>query len=161
PYDNVLIMQQPNWELQRVVTLSGEVRFPGQYALKSRNERLADLVDRAGGLTTEAYAEGTLFVRRKGDVGRVAIDVPHALKKRDSPDNMLLMDGDQITVPVRSYVVTVRGAVNAPNVVAYVPGKDIDYYISLSGGPAREADMGRAFTTQPNGKREVRHRWSV
>ena len=91
----------------------------------------------------------------------MAIDVPHALKKRNSPDNMLLMDGDQITVPVRSSVVTVRGAVNAPNVVAYVPGKDIDYYISLSGGPAREADMGRAFITQPNGKREVRHRWSA
>src|SRR5438477_8365965 len=44
-----------------------------------------------------------------------------------SPDNLLLMDGDQIAIPVHSYVVSVNGAVNAPNVVAYVPGKDIDY----------------------------------
>jgi protein involved in polysaccharide export with SLBB domain len=155
PYDNVLIMQQPSWELQRVVTLNGEVTFPGQYALKTRNERLADIIDRAGGFTTEAYPEGTVFVRRRGDVGRVAIDVPEAMRRRSSPENMLLMDGDQITVPQRSTIVAVRGAVNAPNVVAYVPGKNLRYYVSQSGGPARESDYKRAFVTQPNGKREA------
>jgi len=158
PYDNVLIMQQPNWELQRVVTISGEVRFPGQYALKTRTERIADLVERAGGLTSEAYAEGTVFVRSKNDVGRVAIDVPHALKKRNSPDNLLLMDGDRISIPQRSNVVTVRGAVNAPNVVAFVSGKDMDYYIDQAGGAARNADKRRAFVTQPTGKRETSRR---
>ncbi|MEX2151908.1 MAG: SLBB domain-containing protein [Gemmatimonadaceae bacterium] len=156
PYDNVLIMQQPNWELQRVVTISGEVHFPGQYALKTRSERVADIVERAGGLTTEAYPEGTFFVRTKGDVGRVAIDVPQALKKKNSPDNLLLMDGDQITIPQRSNVVTVRGAVNAPNVVAFVNGKTIDYYIDQAGGEARNADRKRSFITQPSGKRETK-----
>jgi protein involved in polysaccharide export with SLBB domain len=156
PYDNVLIMQQPSWELQRVVTVLGEVNFPGQYALKSRSERIAEIIDRAGGLTGEAYPEGTTFVRKKGDVGRVAVDVAQAIRRRNSPENLLLMDGDEITIPVRSNVVTVRGAVNAPNVVAYVPGKNLDYYVDQAGGPAREADFGRAFVTQPSGKRETR-----
>ena len=156
PYDNVLIMHQPNWELQRIVAVNGEVRFPGRYALKTRNERIADIIDRAGGLTEEAYPEGTEFVRTRRDVGRVAIDVPQALSKRNSPDNLLLMDGDEITIPQRSNVVTVRGAVNAPNVVAYVPGKDMFYYINQAGGGARNGDMRRAFVTQPNGKRETR-----
>jgi polysaccharide export outer membrane protein len=156
PYDNVLIMNQPNWELQRVVTLNGEVRFPGPYTLKDRSERIADVIERAGGLTTEAYAEGTIFIRMQNDVGRVALDMPQALKKKDSPDNLLLMDGDQITIPVRSNVVTVRGAVNAANVVAYVKGKDIDYYIDQAGGAARNADRRRAFITQPSGKRETK-----
>ena len=161
PYDNVLIMQQPSWELQRVVTLAGEVKFPGQYALKTRNERLADLIDRAGGFTAEAYPEGTVFIRQQGDVGRapvdvrVAIDVPQAIRRRESPENMLLLDGDRVTVPQRSTIVTVRGSVNAPNVVAYVPGKNLRFYVGQSGGPAREADYNRAFVTQPNGKREV------
>lgn len=159
PYDNVLVMQQPNWELQRVVTVTGEVNFPGPYALMNRSERVADIIERAGGLTSEAYPEGTVFVRTKGDVGRVAIDVPLALRRKDSPDNLLLMDGDQLTVPVRSNVVTVRGAVNAPNVVAYVAGKDIDYYIDQAGGGARNADGGRAFITQPTGKRETKSRF--
>jgi protein involved in polysaccharide export with SLBB domain len=159
PYDNVLILQQPKWELQRVVMISGEVRFPGSYALKSRDERLADLIERAGGLTSEAYPEGTVFFRTKESVGRVAIDVPKALRKRKSPENLLLMDGDRITVPLRSYVVTVRGAVNAPTVVAYVPGKDIDYYISQAGGARRNGDGGHAFVTQPSGKRETKSRF--
>jgi len=156
PYDNVLIMQQPNWELQRVVTILGEVNFPGQYALKTRSERIAELIDRAGGLTIEAYPEGAVFVRKKGEVGRVAVDVAQAVRRRNSPENLLLMDGDEITIPVRSNIVTVRGAVNAPNVVAYVPGKNLDYYVDQAGGPAREADFGRAFVTQPSGKRETR-----
>ncbi len=158
PYDNVLIMQQPYWELQRVVMITGEVRFPGQYALRTRSERISDLIERAGGLTTEAYAEGTVFIRTKADVGRVAIDVPQALRRHSAPDNLLLMDGDQITIPQRSNVVTVRGAVNAPNVVAYVSGKDIEYYIDQAGGAARNADRRRAFITQPTGKRETKSR---
>jgi protein involved in polysaccharide export with SLBB domain len=160
PYDNVLILQQPYWELQRVVTISGEVRFPGQYALKSRTDHVADLIERAGGLTTEAYPEGTVFTRTKSNVGRVAIDVPLAMKRRKSPDNLVLMDGDQITIPQRSSTVAVRGAVNAPNVVAYVPGRDINYYIDQAGGAARNADKRRAFVTQPTGKRETRNAFS-
>ena len=160
PYDNVLILQQPSWELQRVVAIAGEVKFPGDYALRSRNERLADLIDRVGGFTEEAYPEGTVFIRRRGDVGRLAIDVPGAIRHRESPDNMLLIDGDQVTVPPRSTIVTIRGAVNAPNVVAYVQGKNLRYYVGQAGGPARESDYARAFVTQPSGKREAtRIRW--
>ncbi|HEX7938700.1 MAG TPA: SLBB domain-containing protein, partial [Gemmatimonadaceae bacterium] len=161
PYDNVLIMQQPSWELQRVVTIGGEVKFPGQYALKTRNERLDDVIARAGGFTAEAYPEGTVFMRLQGEPGRapsdvrVAIDVPEAMKHHDAPDNMLLLDGDRITVPQRSTIVSVRGAVNAPNVVAFVPGKNLRFYVGQAGGPAREADYKRAFVTQPNGKREA------
>jgi polysaccharide export outer membrane protein len=156
PYDNVLIMHQPNWEMQRVVTIEGEVRFPGPYALRDRNERVADLIVRAGGLTSEAYPDGTNFVRARDSIGRVAIDVPQALRRRNSPDNLLLENGDRITVPRRSSVVTVRGAVNAPNVVAYVEGKDLFYYIGQAGGEARNGDLRRAYITQPNGKRDTR-----
>lgn len=160
-YDNVLIMHQPSWELQRVVTISGEVNFPGTYALKTRDERLSDLVARAGGLTSEAYPEGTVFVRKEGQIGRVAIDAPKALRQRNSPENLMLMNGDEITIPVRTNVVTVKGAVNAPNVVAYVGGKDMDYYISQAGGVARNGDNKRAYVTQPNGKHEPRNRWAA
>jgi polysaccharide export outer membrane protein len=156
PYDNVLVMHQPSWELQRTVTITGEVNFPGTYALRTRDERLSDLIEHAGGLTSEAYPEGTVFVRKEGEVGRVAIDVPQALKKRRSPENLLLMNGDQIAIPQRSHVVTVRGAVNAPTVVAYVPGQNLDYYVNQAGGSARNADNKRAFVTQPSGKRETR-----
>jgi protein involved in polysaccharide export with SLBB domain len=63
PYDNLMIMRQPGWELQRSVAISGQVRFPGRYSLKSKTDKVSDLLERAGGLTPEAYPEGVRFFR--------------------------------------------------------------------------------------------------
>ena len=63
PYDNLLVMRQPGWELQRSVAITGQVRFPGRYSLKSKTDRVSDLLARAGGLTPEAYAQGVQFYR--------------------------------------------------------------------------------------------------
>jgi polysaccharide export outer membrane protein len=156
PYDNVLILRQPNWSLQRTVYLGGEVRFPGRYALLTKNEKLTDLIARAGGLTSEAYAEGVFFFRGQNRLGRIGIDLPGALKNKRSRDNLLLLDGDSVTIPAYSAIVNVRGAVNSPVAVAYVPGQDIDYYISAAGGPSRRADTKRSYVTQPSGKVESR-----
>jgi protein involved in polysaccharide export with SLBB domain len=157
PYDNVLILRQPNWELQRTVSIQGEVRYPGAYALKSKSERLSDLVHRAGGLTEEAYADGINFVRTQGGIGRVGVELSSALGRYESNDNLILRDGDHITIPAYNSVVTIRGAVNQPSTVAYVRGKGIDYYISAAGGPSRLADEGRAYVIQPSGKLESVH----
>ncbi|MEE8146441.1 MAG: SLBB domain-containing protein, partial [Longimicrobiales bacterium] len=62
-YDNVFIRRRPGWELQRTIILTGEVRFPGTYALERKGERLHDLIERAGGLTPEGYAAGIRFFR--------------------------------------------------------------------------------------------------
>ncbi|MFL5581964.1 MAG: SLBB domain-containing protein [Gemmatimonadaceae bacterium] len=153
PYDNVLILHQPDWELLRRVVISGEVRFPGPYVLVNKNERLVDVVKRAGGLTSEAYADGVTFFRQHG-VGRIGIDLPRALRDPRHQDNLLLQDGDSIVVPVYNAVVTVTGAVNSPVAVSYVPGKDLAFYVRAAGGPARRADMTRSYVTQPNGKVE-------
>jgi protein involved in polysaccharide export with SLBB domain len=63
PYDNLMVMRQPGWELQRSVAITGQVRYPGRYSLKSKTDRLSDLLARAGGLTSEAYPEGVRFYR--------------------------------------------------------------------------------------------------
>lgn len=63
PYDNLLIMRQPGWELQRSVAITGQVRYPGRYSLHSKTDKLSDIVARAGGLTPEAYAQGVQFYR--------------------------------------------------------------------------------------------------
>ena len=154
PYDNVLIMRQPDWELQRTVTLGGEVKYPGGYALISKTERLSDVIRRAGGLTTEAYAGGVVFYRKANGVGRIGVDLPAVLKHSSSRDNLVLQDGDSIVIPRYSGVVTVAGAVNAPVAVAYVPSRGIEYYVAAAGGFSRKADAGRAYVTQPNGKVE-------
>jgi polysaccharide biosynthesis/export protein len=67
PYDNVLIMRQPGWELQRSVAITGQVKFPGRYSLKSKTDRVTDVLARAGGLTEEAHPEGVQFYRSYTD----------------------------------------------------------------------------------------------
>jgi polysaccharide export outer membrane protein len=156
PYDNVLILRQQNWSLPRTVFISGEVAYPGRYTLATKSERLSDLIERAGGLTRDAYASGIVFVRKDHELGRIGVDLPSVIKKSSHRDNLILVDGDSITIPIFSGVVNVRGAVNSPVAVAYVPGRDIDYYISASGGVSRKGIAKHAYVTQPNGKVESR-----
>ena len=156
PYDNVLILRQPNWELQRTAVIAGEVKYPGRYSLRTKTEKITDLITRAGGLTPDAYANGVTFYRTRNGVGRIGIELPDVLRNAKSLDNLPLQDGDSLFIPRYNAVVNVQGAVNSPISVTYSPGKSLEYYIRAAGGPSRKADVGRAYVTQPNGKVEAR-----
>lgn len=64
PYDIVEVRRSPNYQTQKRVTIDGEVQFGGGYTLTVKNERLSDLVRRAGGLTPQAYVRGAHLSRR-------------------------------------------------------------------------------------------------
>lgn len=61
--DQIFIRTIPDWKNQRTVTVEGEVRFPGEYALSHRGETLFDVIQRAGGLTERAFPKGAVFTR--------------------------------------------------------------------------------------------------
>ena len=155
PYDQVLILRQPDWHLEQFVTIAGEVRFPGTYALTRRDEKLTDLIARAGGLTERANADGLRFFRRADSLGRIDVDYEEASRHPKSRNNFILVAGDSIDVPTFMPVVKVSGAVSTPSTVAYAPGKDANYYIEQAGGLALEGDRGRLVVTQPSGAREL------
>lgn len=159
PYDNVLILRQPDFELQRSVDIQGEAVYPGTYALRTKSDRLADLVDRAGGLTPRAYPGGVLFVRELGGAGRINIDLERALRERNSRDNIILQPGDRVSIPEYQPSVRVAGAVNSPGSVLYRAGKGIGYYIEAAGGTTRLAIEGRASVRQANGEVRTRGRF--
>jgi len=156
PYDNVLILRQPNWELQRTAVIAGEVKYPGRYSLKTKSEKITDLIARAGGLTPDAYANGVTFYRPRNAVGRIGIELPDVLRNSRSLDNLPLEDGDSLFIPRYNAVVNVQGAVNSPVAVTWSPGKTLEYYVRAAGGPSRKADVARTYVTQPNGKVETR-----
>lgn len=62
PADRLLVKETPDWKEEQTVTLRGEVRFPGTYLLR-KGETLAELLERAGGLTEQAFPEGSAFTR--------------------------------------------------------------------------------------------------
>ena len=109
PYDNILVFRQPDWQLQQTVVITGEVQYPGVYSLKSKADRLSDVIERAGGLTPSAYAGGISFARGDGNLGRVGIDLPRVLKDNKDRDNLLLISGDSIHVPRFNALVTIAG----------------------------------------------------
>jgi protein involved in polysaccharide export with SLBB domain len=170
------------------VHLTGQVKHPGRYALLNKSERLSDLIRRAGGLTTQAYAGGVQFYRvygpgrrpvnerpplitdtRRAGQGsgqsvsteRVGIDLPRVLKNSKFRDNIILAGGDSIHIPEYNPIVLVDGAVNAPGPVPYSPGKSLDWYVNSAGGYTQTGDSRHAYVTQPNGKREGVKRRSV
>jgi polysaccharide export outer membrane protein len=63
PFDFLLVKETTDWGEQESVTLKGEVRFPGTYPIQ-RGETLRQLIERAGGLTPRAFAQGGAFTRR-------------------------------------------------------------------------------------------------
>jgi hypothetical protein len=158
PYDAVLIKRLPEFQLQQTVTIQGEVKYPGDYSLVTKTERLADVLKRAGGLTSSAYPGGIVFIRKRDDVGRIGLDLPAVLRDERNIDNLQLVDGDSVFIPKFTQVVVVRGAVHSQVGVAYVDGADLDYYIRSAGGETSKGDRGRAYVTQPNGKVDATQR---
>jgi len=159
PFDNVLILRQPEFELQRIVTIRGEVLYPGTYALKTKGDRLAHLIQRAGGLTQRAYADGVRFSREVNAAGRININLPRALRDTTSRDNVILQAGDEVFIPEFTPSVKVVGAVNAPGSLLWRRGANLDYYISAAGGLAASADGGRVSVRFANGDARTRRKW--
>uniref|UniRef100_UPI0022E81854 SLBB domain-containing protein n=1 Tax=Bacteroides bouchesdurhonensis TaxID=1841855 RepID=UPI0022E81854 len=183
PYDEVYVRRSPGYQAQQNVGIEGEILFGGTYALTSREERLSDLVNKAGGATNYAYLRGAKLTRianasekkRMANVVRlmrrqlgeamidslgidvedtftVGIDLEKALRNPKSSSNIVLREGDVISIPKNTNTVTINGAVMVPNTVSYLEGKDINYYLNQSGGYSDNAKKSKKFIVYMNGQ---------
>ena len=183
PYDEVYVRRSPGYQAQQNVAIEGEILFGGNYAMTSREERLSDLVNKAGGPTNYAYLRGAKLTRvanasekkRMGDVIRlmsrqlgeamidslgirvedtftVGIDLEKALSNPKSNADLVLREGDVISIPKNTNTVTINGAVMVPNTVSYMKGKDVDYYLNQAGGYSDNAKKSKKFIVYMNGQ---------
>ncbi len=67
PFDRVEVRTSPGYSAQESVTVGGEILFGGSYVLEKRNERISDIINRAGGLLDGAYVKGAHLQRRLTD----------------------------------------------------------------------------------------------
>jgi protein involved in polysaccharide export with SLBB domain len=86
---------------------------------------------------------------------RVGVDLPQAIARADSRDNLFLVDGDSVYVPAKQQTVTVRGEVNLPTALV-ANGKGLGAYIKAGGGATALGNARGAYVIQPNGKIESR-----
>ncbi|HSH74960.1 MAG TPA: SLBB domain-containing protein, partial [Longimicrobiales bacterium] len=163
PFDQVVILRQPDFEMPQSVRITGEVPVPGQYTLLTKDDRVSDLVTRANGLLPTAYPEGARLFRDREGLGRIDLDLPSALSGAGGDEDLVLQPGDSLHVPMYSPTVVVQGAVNSPVTVLYREGEDLDYYIENAGGFRRDADQGRLSVRYANGQARTRSKvllWS-
>ncbi|MDQ1148163.1 SLBB domain-containing protein [Sphingobacterium zeae] len=217
PYDVISVLGDAGFRTQRQVKIEGEVLYPGYYTISREDERISDIIKRAGGLTTYAYTEGASLKRtgisklqaaekkeqerlkkelekdRLGEesnqkdtsldqgVGRnydgtqakssalakvsqqgtsasdietsdlVGIELNKILEKPYEKGDLLVLDGDIISVPKELETVKVVGEVLNPNNVVYVKGKNLKYYVNQAGGFTDNALKKRVFVQYANG----------
>ncbi len=70
PYDVITIRRKAGYTIPETITVVGQVQYPGPYALNNRNERVSDILIRAGGYTPDAYPEGAYLKRYKTEEER-------------------------------------------------------------------------------------------
>lgn len=62
--DRLNVFAVPDWNVERTITLTGQVRFPGTYTIQ-QGEKLSSVMARAGGLTKDGFARGAVFTRKQ------------------------------------------------------------------------------------------------
>ena len=67
PYDEVYVRRSPGYQVQRNITVSGEVLFEGEQTLSTKNMRISDAIKMAGGVTSDAYVRGARLERKLND----------------------------------------------------------------------------------------------
>ncbi len=167
PYDIINVRKAPEFEFQKTIILKGEVKYPGKYSLINDNEPIAQLIERAGGLTDEAFASGSTLYRTAESVGYIVMDLEEAMKKDNSIYNYILKDGDIIEIPKQKDFVSINGATKAKEVypdkilrtgrlnVPYHGGKNAKWYVDNYAAGIGEYGRRRLITVEhPNGQIE-------
>jgi protein involved in polysaccharide export with SLBB domain len=232
PYDMVLIRRKPNFSLDRLVKVEGQVNSPGIFSIQSAEERISNLIQRAGGLTSFAYANGATLIRRtefyeteseqvrrqrnlmdlqqrlmldpnnteaqelllerlfydlgtnpqdtsegysaaatkrdvitgitetKADLApikirqteAVAINLEAILRNPGSDLDLMLEEGDIISIPKQLQTVRLRGDVVYPATVRFEKDKGMKYYIDRAGGFDIRANRKRSYIVYANGQ---------
>jgi protein involved in polysaccharide export with SLBB domain len=171
PFDQVVVREIPLFDVARSVQLSGQVLYPGSYALTNQKVYLSDVILQAGGFTELADPVFATLVRA-GATGTVGIDLKAAmLHKRDPVVDPILVEGDVITIPRRMNTVAIRlratrvGELNSIGVATTNQSEgtiasfvdqgrhSAEWYINeFAGGFAQKADRWSVTVTDPNGR---------
>lgn len=104
PFDVVAVRKSPGYQEQRMVAVEGEVVFEGDYAMLHKAERISDLVNRAGGVTKDAYVRGGRLTRKMNAEEKALLEDVIRMAKLDGGADSLsvekLRESDTYTVGI-------------------------------------------------------------
>ena len=158
PYDLISVRRDPYFRIQKELEITGEVMYPGTYAILNSSEKITDIIQRAGGLTFNAYPDASEYIRNNK---MIKISLGKILKNPNSKRNFVVQDGDKINIIPYSNVVTIIGEVNSPGIRKFLPGKRLRYYIRQSGGLSPNAANNNIWIEYPDGDSKRYNQWSL
>jgi protein involved in polysaccharide export with SLBB domain len=143
-HDHLNITRVPEWDSTWSVTLEGEIKFPGEYRIR-RGENLAEVIDRAGGLTDEAFPEGAVFLRRAlkqreqeqidSLARRMESDlISLSLQTLDTTGAEALSTGQQLLTQLRGTEAVGRLVIDLERLASRVPSGRLSEVIELRDG---------------------------
>lgn len=189
PFDVVSIFALPGYVQPQMVTIEGEVMTPGTYAMRSKDDRISDLIARANGFTAYAYLNGASlkradYVETTSDAEKqalkfqqfaekqtqatdgqasinlsnptkrndfVGIDLKQILKNPKGKKDLILLDGDVLSIPRELQTVKVSGEVYSPKTIVFSGGQSLSEYVMYSGGFTEDALRKGAYVVYSNG----------
>ena len=177
PFDEIIVRNKSEFELQNFIEVRGEVKSPGAYALIMENEKLTSVINRSGGLSQEAFSEGAYVLRtvemsvkfeddkKPKQFFKLVTNLKEALSSENSKFNYILKSGDIVVVPKNENVVyinlantkafgkNISEAIKGQKIgVLYNSGKNAKWYIEkYAGGFAHDADKKNVLVTFANG----------
>ncbi len=181
PFDQVSVRYLKGYSTLEEVKVEGEVSYPGNYTLSDKNYRVSDLLSKAGGLSPYANIEGATLVRKRFsddneeqqelllDLGnhdsitdvqkkiddfRIGLNLNKILEPggKHSKYDLILEEGDILTIPSEKQTVEVRGEVLAPSLIRYDKSMSLKQYINGSGGFTSEAKKNKTYVIYANGE---------
>ncbi|MES2560291.1 MAG: SLBB domain-containing protein [Bacteroidota bacterium] len=160
PFDQIFVRMVPDFELPKNLTISGEVKYPGTYALAKKDEHLDELIKRAGGLNRFSFAEGATLYRPSLPGSYVVMNLKKALSNKHSRFNYILKEGDVLNIPRVIDLIGIQGDVEYLTVVnqtqvnsPYVQGKRAGYYVKeFANGFTSTSFKRKTYVVENNGK---------
>ena len=160
PYDEIVVRTIAEYAEPAIITVEGEVAYPGDYGLIKKNETLSSIIERAGGITVEAFLKGVTINRPIE--GNILADLDEVLRKNNKTYDFLVRAGDVIQIPKIKDLVTIGlkntrvqelGAGTGKIGVPYNAGKSAKWYIQeYAGGLGKKAARRNIFVQYANGR---------
>ncbi len=178
PFDEVYVRKAPGYRDQGTIMVTGEVIYAGTYAISDKNEKISNIIKRAGGVIPGAFIRGATLTRtyklsaaeieKKKQLMRrdttlrdslitlkntypVGIHLDKILANPGSSIDLLLQPGDVINVPRQLQTVKVSGNVMNPLALTYEKRITFRRYIDRAGGYDDRARKSRTYVIYPNG----------
>ncbi len=185
PSDIITIKRKPGYLAFQSVTVTGQFQYPGPYVLEKREERVSDIIKRAGGFSPEAYLEGAYIkrydVNDKTDQAKqqvieniqnqlydstqnltqpainkqydqIPLNIKKILSQPGSPEDVVMISGDELIVPKYNGEVKISGSVLFPTEIPYNENYSLRDYISAAGGIAENGKRSKTYVVYANGK---------